>query len=106
MRKLILIATFFFTAPISLLFVVMVLIVLYPHNTSISAANKTVVYAALPATQNILTGDVTESDGRVEKIRQFMAKYHSPLEANAKDIVDAADQYGLDYRLIPAIAMQ
>ena len=84
----------------------MALIVLSPHNTSRSASNKTVVYAALPATQNIFTGDVTEGDGRVEKIRQFMAKYKSPLEANAEDIVAAADEYGLDHRLIPAIAMQ
>ncbi len=84
----------------------MVLLVLYPRHYSNNSSNKTVVYAALPATQNILTGDVTESDGRVEKIRQFFAKYNSPLEPYAQDVLDAAEQYGLDYRLIPAIAMQ
>ncbi|HSW47712.1 MAG TPA: hypothetical protein VLG67_01405, partial [Candidatus Saccharimonadales bacterium] len=44
--------------------------------------------------------------GNAEKIRQFLAKYNSPLEPYAVDIVNAADEYGLDHRLIVAIAMQ
>lgn len=67
---------------------------------------NTVAYAALPTNLNIVSGTVTESDGRIERIRQFLAYYGSPLEPYAADIVEAADQYGLDYRLIPAIAMQ
>jgi len=39
-------------------------------------------------------------------VRQFFAKYKSPLEPYAKNIVDDADKYTLDFRLLPAIAMQ
>lgn len=39
-------------------------------------------------------------------IRQFLAKYNSPLLPYAENIVKAADTYKLDFRLLPAIAMQ
>lgn len=52
------------------------------------------------------SASISESDGRVEKIRQFLQKYRSPLEPYAQDIINAAEEYGLDYRLVPAIAMQ
>lgn len=68
--------------------------------------SRTVAYAALPTSQNTLAAEITEADGRAEKIRQFLHRYGSPLEPYAGDIVAAADQYGLDHRLIPAIAMQ
>ena len=36
----------------------------------------------------------------------FFQKHSSPLYDHAKLIVKTADKYGLDYRLVPAIAMQ
>ena len=107
MRKFILLVTFFVAAPISFLFILLVLIVLYPLTSFKGAqSGKTVAYAALPTAQNVLGASISEGDGRAEKIRQFLARYKSPLEPYAQDIVDAADQYGMDHRLIPAIAMQ
>jgi hypothetical protein len=67
---------------------------------------NSVAYAALPTNQNNFSVSINELDGRVEKIRQFLQKYGSPLEPYAQDIVAAAGEYGLDYRLVPAIAMQ
>lgn len=68
---------------------------------------ETVAYAALPSDQNIISGNIIESqNGKAEKIRQFLARYNSPLEPYSVDIVNAAEEYGLDHRLIPAIAMQ
>ncbi len=67
---------------------------------------NTVAYAALPTAQNIFSATISERDGRTERIRDFLQKYNSPLEPFSQDIIDAADAYGLDYRLIPAIAMQ
>ncbi len=68
---------------------------------------NSVAYAALPPTNtNNFSASINELDGRVEKVRQFLQKYDSPLEPYAQDIVAAAEEYGLDYRLIPAIAMQ
>lgn len=67
---------------------------------------NSVAYAALPTNQNYFSASIYQQDGRVEKIKQFLRKYDSPLESYARDIIDAAERYGLDYRLVPAIAMQ
>lgn len=107
MRKLIFAVTFFVLAPFVFLITLMISLVLYryqPGSFAISA--NSVAYAALPTTQNVISADITQSDGRKEKVRQFLAAYNSPLEPYADDIVDAADEYGLDHRLVPAIAMQ
>jgi len=94
--------------PIIFLFALIATVSIY-HTQSqgqVLAAKDSVAYAALPTSQNILSADIGEGDGRVEKLRQFFAKYNSPLEDNAADVVAAADEYGLDFRLIPAIAMK
>ncbi|MBI2414514.1 glucosaminidase domain-containing protein [candidate division WWE3 bacterium] len=41
---------------------------------------------------------------RVEALEKFLTKYHSPLKGNAKTFVEVADKYGIDYKLLPAIA--
>lgn len=69
-------------------------------------AQKQTLYAALPSMQNSFSAEIISNDARGEVIRQFFEKFNSPLEPFADDVVTAADQYGLDFRLIPAIAMQ
>lgn len=61
---------------------------------------------ALPASSNLMQQGVVVQDARVEIIRQFLHQYNSPLEPYADYIVQTADKYNLDFRLIPAIAMQ
>lgn len=63
-------------------------------------------YAALPTIDSNFSAEIITTDGRVEAIRQFLASYESPLEPYAKNIVEDADKYGLNFRLLPAIAMQ
>lgn len=49
------------------------------------------------------------SDGRVDIVANFLSRYKSPLQPYdkyAQVLVSAADRYGLDYRLLPAIMMQ
>jgi hypothetical protein len=109
MRKFIFGTAFLIFAPFGLVFLLIVVFAMYQQRSTVTITTNlgnTVAYAALPTAQNTLTGDVTEADGRSEKIRQFLAANNSPLEPYADDIVQAADQYGLDYRLIPSIAMQ
>lgn len=50
--------------------------------------------------------DVTTSgfDYRVENLRNFLAKYNSPLTEYAPEFVSYADANGLDYRLVPSIS--
>lgn len=68
--------------------------------------SNTVAFAALPTSQDITSSAITQADGRAAKIEQFLEAYNSPLAPYANDIVKAADEYGIDYRLLPSIAMQ
>src|SRR6185369_6006057 len=107
MRKLFLTTAFFTVTLLGFLFSLIISLSVY-HTSSASLAHSkaTPAYAALPTSENVFATEIIASDGRTEKIRQFFANYGSPLEPYAQDVIDAADQYELDYRLIPAIAMQ
>lgn len=50
--------------------------------------------------------DSTIKDSRVAVLKVFFRKHNSPLYDHADFIVKVSDEYELDYRLIPAIAMQ
>ena len=50
--------------------------------------------------------DVTIKDKRVAVLKAFLRQHDSPLYDQADFIVKVSDQYELDYRLLPAIAMQ
>jgi hypothetical protein len=108
MRKLLFTTAFFIITPVVFLLALISSLVIYSHQQSdpYVTYDKKVVYAALPTTQNVFSGSIQQEDGRAEKIRQFLAKYNSPLEPHAADLVNAADEYGLDHRLLTAIAMQ
>lgn len=43
-------------------------------------------------------------DPRAEILKDYLAKYDSPLQTHAQDFVDAADKYQVDWKLVPAIA--
>ncbi|OGC56103.1 hypothetical protein A2797_01905 [candidate division WWE3 bacterium RIFCSPHIGHO2_01_FULL_48_15] len=47
---------------------------------------------------------VPKVDKRIVHLESFLAGYNSPLAAHADTFVATADQYGLDWRLLPAIA--
>lgn len=64
--------------------------------------------ASLSSPPSILgvTHEIKLADARGYNLRNFFTKYQSPLYDLADDIVSASDKYGIDYRLLPAIAMQ
>ncbi len=64
------------------------------------------VYASLPNNLPSVAGEVEASDARVELVRQYLNRYNSLLEPHAGFLVETADKYELDYRLLPAIAQQ
>ena len=64
------------------------------------------VYASLPTNFPSISGYLTSADARGEIIRQYLAKYESPLEPYSALIVQTADTYGIDFRLTTAIAQQ
>lgn len=104
MQRLYLLITFVLLAPMVFFFTLSYFLFLsYKQNHT---PPKSVAFAALPNTQNVMTSDVVGKDNRVESITEFFAKYKSPLQPYAQNVVDAADFYGIDSRLLPAIAMQ
>lgn len=59
-------------------------------------------YRPAPVNPNSIPG----VDARVAILKKFFSDYRSPLFDQAEEIVKQADLNGLDYALIPAIAMQ
>lgn len=110
MKRVILGVIFCVVTPVVFVFALILSLFLYHKNyvakASFLSRINSVAYAALPTNQNTFSVSIYELDGRVEKVRQFLKRYGSPLEPFAQDIVDAAELYALDYRLVPAIAMQ
>jgi len=111
MRKIILSTSFFiFTPTLILISILYFLFLSYDykvHHSSISQnSNNRAAFAALPTSENVLGDNIFFKDARIEIVRQFFEKYKSPLEPYAQNVVEDADKYGLDYRLLPAIAMQ
>jgi len=51
----------------------------------------------------VLAKDYILEDKRAETLACFLAKYKSPLTPYASEFVKAADAYGLDWKLVPAI---
>lgn len=48
--------------------------------------------------------EVRQLDKRAKILSKYFASYGSPLQYHAQDFVDAADQYGMDWKLVPSIA--
>lgn len=56
-------------------------------------------------TEQVLGASVIAGDARALLLTKFLEKIESPLAEYANYIVDRADHYRIDYRLVPAIAM-
>lgn len=114
-KNLVLIVIFFAITPITLGVALFSLFSLKDINVSKSPAvlgysttsNSGIrVYASLPSEFPSVSGQVGSTDARPELVRQYLIRYSSPLEPYSNFLVDIADKYGLDYRLLPAIAQQ
>jgi hypothetical protein len=64
------------------------------------------VYASLPANMPSVTYSVEAADARPQIIKKYLAGYSSPLLPYSDLIVQDADKYSIDFRLITAIAQQ
>jgi hypothetical protein len=112
MNKLSLVISYFIITPavvfLTLVFCLFIAFQNTPHATIFPVTPQSTAYAALPATDgsNTIDTSITTSDAREAIISQYLEKFNSPLMPYANDLIAAADMYNLDYRLIPAIAMQ
>lgn len=78
----------------------------YENNGYISRQEHKPQFQALPNDTSQSSVEVTPSDARVQALDDFFEKYDSPLYGHALTIVAEADKHNIDYRLLPAIAMQ
>jgi hypothetical protein len=53
----------------------------------------------------VLSATVVAGDARVLLVESFLRKHKSPMMPFASDIVAEADRFGIDFRMLPAIAM-
>lgn len=107
MRKVFLLTIFFTLTPIVLVLSLSLLSYSFQKNSfSLFFSTPKVAYAALPPSSGTLTATIEKKDIRLTLVKDFFTEYKSDLLPYADEVIDAADKYGLDYRLIPAIAMQ
>lgn len=113
-RSFVLIIIFFAITPVTLGISLFSLFSLKDTNTNHQAvlgysttANSGVrVYASLPSQFPTIDGAAESQDARPEIIRQYLKRYNSVLVSYSNYLVEIADKYGLDYKLLPAIAQQ
>lgn len=110
MGKTVRLVTFFIFTPILLLVSLIYLSYLSygssPNRYSFGQIPQTVAFAAIPSEESIINDQIITLDIRVENLRLFFNRHNSPLEPYAQFFVDISEKYELDFRLLPAIAMQ
>ena len=63
------------------------------------------MYSALPKSLGRITTAVKTGDARPEILRQFLESHNSPMAPYTDALFASSEKYGLDYRLMAAIAM-
>ena len=111
MKKLVLLAAYLSTMPLFLFALIMYSLSLVhggvnAYNKSVDLITRKVDYRALPQNREEVSVRLNSQEARVTVLKEFFSRYNSPLLPFAEEIVKAADQHLLDYRLLPAIAMQ
>ena len=110
MRKIVLVVAFFpFTVVLLIANLAMLAYYSRPENTPMLNASVTgqtnFNLTAAGNTSQVINATVIGADSRGLLVRAFMLKHQSPMTDYADMIVAEADRYGIDFRLVPAIAM-
>lgn len=74
------------------------------HHRPVSPGEMAFQLAA-PGTSQVLSASIVAADARAHLVESFLRQHNSPMTPYASHIVAEADRFGLDFRLIPAIAM-
>jgi hypothetical protein len=105
MKKFLLIFLFLIITPINL-GVSLSLLSKSSFLQTVPAQASSQLYAALPQTIGQVLGTFETDDARPIIIGKYLEKYQSPMAPHADLIVEVSDKYGLDWRLLVAIAQQ
>lgn len=107
MKKILTLIAFFLFAPINLLICLSILSHVPKSQlppTPVHASSQ--LYASLPQENGQILGAFQNADSRTLIIQKYLLKYKSPMAPFAGFIVQTSDKYGLDWRLLVAIAQQ
>ncbi len=76
-------------------------------NAPVAVARIPLVYinAVSTGTEQVLGASIRAGDARGLLLEKFLKRHRSPLSEHAQYILDRADYYNIDYRLVSAIAM-
>jgi hypothetical protein len=81
---------------------------LYPHRRSWTRTHNPVVQAEAPHdnsyTKDTIVDGLTQNERALKIDAFFTSRENSPLAGYGIYFVQAADKYGIDYRLLPALA--
>lgn len=115
MRKLALLSVWFLLTPLTLIYSLYLLaqassVTEFDSLLRFKARNLVkeppyTLFSSLPRTATDIKTAIKTGDARPVIVRDFFRLYRSPLEPHADYIVEISDKYGLDFRLLPAIAM-
>lgn len=106
-RKVLLISAYLASIPCFVIFLILFsLTVKYQNNGYVSRQLHQPHFQALPSDSGESSVTIERQDGRIQALDEFFSDYDSPLYGYAQLIVEEADAHNIDYRLIPAIAMQ
>ena len=112
MHKVIWIATFLIGAPAVIVWSIYLLI----NTTKVPPTNilasqqvlgsSTEVYAQSDSVLSEIDGSIVAADARTLIVKKYLEERNSELAPFAADLVNTADKYSLDFRLLVAIARQ
>lgn len=105
-RKLNFVGSWFGLSLSCLLFSCFLLIYISTTRQQISPTSTYRLYQALPESQTQISGEIQKVDARSKIIENFFKEHNSLLAEYSGEFIEVADKYSLDYRLLPAIAMQ
>lgn len=105
-KKPTLVVGWFLTATTTLILAFILLIYLSTDKVVNHQSENFKLYSALPVNNDQISIQVDFADGRALIIGNFFKGHASPLQSLGSYFVQAADKYKLDFRLLPAIAMQ
>lgn len=100
------VACWFGTAVTTLIFGLVFTIYLSTAKTISLSSQNFKVYASLPESGMQVSEEIVKIDGRGKIIEYFFKKYNAPLFKFSQAFMTVSEKYNLDYRLLPAIAMQ
>ncbi|MDD5415960.1 MAG: hypothetical protein PHE48_03090 [Candidatus Daviesbacteria bacterium] len=85
------------TKKLKIFYFLLTLLFLFP-NMQVRAEKK------MEITDQVIQVQSRKLDSKAEILAAYLEKFDSPLQYHAQDFIDAANEYNLDWKLLPSIA--